>query len=427
MNNFQSIKSIGVLSTAIVCGFSILPSLSNAQCANCQTLPVPMSGRYGVNPYQPQVRFSVQFTPLQQALYRSPQPVSRACDMPAMTVGEIYIGQVPAPEAPVHAISESGSSGLIVTPKEPAPVAETEIDSLPSTGHDSQPEEELKVGSIPSPSDIQVAPQKPDEPTPADPSTHVSSSDLRDAQTEIERLKVRLEEAKEKARVAVDRAYAAERAAMAAAETTQLKLEELQKLSREQQQAEKDSLLTFQTKEREMAALVQRLESEKAILVSREQALKQELEQARLIKPQPGLENPDSAPSRNEHGDGAARKLLEQLLLDAKARVDEPTTEEGTPKQASDGNRAGSSVEEQVNKWNQSMERQIKKSSEQISRVKLAEIDELLGSGKKETDPEVMEARQNLKTELEENEAKIRKRIEKRIQRVRNEADSGKN
>ena len=73
------------------------------------------------------------------------------------------------------------------------------------------------------------------------------------------------------------------------------------------------------------------------------------------------------------------------------------------------------------------MERQIKKSSEQITRRNQAKIDLLLGDGKKESDPEVIDAKKKLKTELDANAARIRKRVEERIQRIRKEAKARSN
>ena len=337
-----------------------------------------------MNPYRPRVKSSVQFTPLQRTSICPPQMGLTLSNAPSIQSDEVYLGEVLVSEPPAGAIVESVPSNVVTESEEP--VAKTKVEA-PDFRPDANPIEKTEVGSIPSPSDIVTAPQKPVEPTPADVSTRISSRELSTAQAEIERLTVELEAAKQKTRTASDRAYAAERAAAAAAKNAELKLQEVQEMAAKQ--------LRKTNRSSGARKLVEQLESE-----------------AKAKKGDPVTRQPPRKPSPREQ-----KKQTRE-----KANQDRTKTKQADADESEKSNRGRFSGEVQIKQLNESMKRQIETSSKQITRRYQKQLDKLLGEGKKESDPKMLEINQKLKAELEKNEAKIRNRIEQRIQRIKKEA-----
>ena len=118
----------------------------------------------------------------------------------------------------------------------------------------------------------------------------------------------------------------------------------------------------------------------------------------------------------------AAQKLAEdEKAAEAKAAAKKKSTEEGTVKRSA--RRKGHlSTQDQIKKLRSSMDRQIKRANEQIKSRTEDRVAALIEDGKSEDSNEVQELNDFMKKSMQENEAKIRRRIEERIRKIQKEA-----
>lgn len=330
---YQSFQSICLLISGVVISGILLPVvITDAQCIDRSTVNIPIWELYGVSPYRARAASSVRFTPLQGPGSLSGQLVCPASNAPLPAVGEVFNGANPSSLDSAIEIVRSVvldvpelSSG--VNPVNDPPRAN---DSSESTKINT-PKEEPDVGSIPSPSDIILSPTKPNEPTPADKSTQVSSSALLDAQAEIKRLKAQLVAARDKARTAIDRAYAAEKAGVAARENAVLKLKKVQELALKQEMTRNDFLIEWKARERRLVKATKQhqmaVRDAQAAKIQVQAELKRALELADVQKKkaieQALLAQSNARKAKKRKTGGGARKLVERLKADAKAQPDD--------------------------------------------------------------------------------------------------------